>query len=90
MIDRSQTKEGRLDPRNYPNDDKLFNDMPPDELEHEREFEQTFATITIGTIVTKVDRIEAKLARAEKLARDAELIVVGICIGLYLAILISR
>jgi len=71
-------------------DEKLFQGLPTDELEHEREFEQTFATITIGTIVTKVDRIEAKLARAEKMARDAELIIAGICIGLYLAIILSR
>ena len=38
----------------------------------------------------RMTAIEDKIARAEKLARDVELILAGFCLGLYIAVLLSH
>lgn len=85
MSEKDTTYHKVTRPENYP-----FDELSTEEIEHEREFQGTFATITIGALVTKVDQVEQKIAKAEQLAHDVELILAGVCLGIYLVILLHR
>lgn len=82
MTDRTQTKEGTLDPKFYPKDG-LTSEEPYNSKEQDHKL-----LMGMVTAFDRLETIEHKMTLAENALYDAELVLAGVCIGLFLAIIL--